>query len=378
MAIRIGVNALYLIPGGVGGTEIYLRHLLAALAEIDTENEYVVFMNRETGADLTPAQANFRQAPQKVRASFRPARILWEQTLLPIAAARLRLDVLFNPGFTSPAVCPCPAVTVFHDLQHARHPEFFRWFDLPFWRLLLWISAHRSRLLVASSPATCADLLRVYRLAEGKVRVAPLGVDERFFQVGRERQGRSPQPYILCASTLHPHKNLGPLIRTFSQWRRDQPEFRLIITGVRGFHTAAIEALIAELGLGEAVRLAGWVPREEVYQLFRDAWAFVYPSTFEGFGLPLLEALAAGIPTACSAIEPLAWLAADAALKFDPFDPQAMREAVESIVNDAAVRKRLSEAGPARAAAFSWRKTAQATLEVLREAASKKAVVHLP
>jgi glycosyltransferase involved in cell wall biosynthesis len=378
VAIRIGVNALYLIPGGVGGTEIYLRHLLAALAGIDAENEYVVFTNRETGADLTPAQPNFRQAPQKVRASFRPARILWEQTLLPIAAARLRLDVLFNPGFTGPAVCPCPAVSVFHDLQHARHPEHFRWFDLPFWRLFLWISAHRSRLLVAVSPATCADLLRVYRLAEGKVRVVPSGVDERFFQVGRERQARRPMPYLLCASTLHPHKNLGPLIRAFSQWRRGHPEFRLIVTGVRGFHTAAIEALIAELGLGEAVRLAGWVPREELYELFRDAWAFVYPSTFEGFGLPLLEALAAGVPTACSAIEPLAWLAAGAALKFDPFDPQAILEALESVVSDAALRERLSEAGPARAAQFSWRKTAQATLEILREAASEKAMVHLP
>ena len=130
--------------------------------------------------------------------------------------------------------------------------------------------------------------------------------------------------------------------------------------------------------MGETVRLAGWVPREELYELFRDACAFVYPSTFEGFGLPLLEALAAGLPTACSAIEPLAWLAADAALKFDPFDPQAILEALESVVGDAALRARLSEAGPARAAEFSWRNTAQATLEVLREAASVKAMVHLP
>ena len=113
--IRIGVNALYLIPGGVGGTEIYLRNLLRALAEIDAENQYVVFTNRETGADLVPERPNFRHAPQPIHARFRPARILWEQLALPLAARKYRLEVLLNPGFTAPIVCGCPMVTVFHD-----------------------------------------------------------------------------------------------------------------------------------------------------------------------------------------------------------------------------------------------------------------------
>src|SRR5438874_6092174 len=108
---RIGVNALYLIPGGVGGTEIYLRELLKALAEIDDVNEYFIFTNLEMGADLVPRQANFQWKPQAVRASFRPARILWEQILLPLEAARYRLDVLFNPGFTAPLFALCPLVT---------------------------------------------------------------------------------------------------------------------------------------------------------------------------------------------------------------------------------------------------------------------------
>ncbi|HMC61962.1 MAG TPA: hypothetical protein VKJ01_22400, partial [Candidatus Solibacter sp.] len=119
---RIGVNALYLIPGGVGGTEIYLRALLAALAEVDSANRYFVFTNRETGPDLVPSAANFTCVPQPVRAVGRPARLLWEQTALPLAALRLQLDVLLNPGFTAPLWSPCPQVTVFHDLQHKRHP----------------------------------------------------------------------------------------------------------------------------------------------------------------------------------------------------------------------------------------------------------------
>src|SRR5580692_6958353 len=114
--ISIGVNALYLSPGGVGGTEIYLRNLLRALAEIDAVNQYVVFTNRETGAELVPDRPNFVSAPQPVRAAFRPARILWEQLILPFAVRKHGLGVLFNPGFTAPLLCPCPMVTVFHDL----------------------------------------------------------------------------------------------------------------------------------------------------------------------------------------------------------------------------------------------------------------------
>ncbi len=369
MPLRIGINALYLIPGGVGGTEIYLRQLLRALAGIDSENEYTVFTNCETGPDLVPAQPNFRHAPQNLAASFRPARILWEQTVLPFEAARRKLDVLFNPGFTAPAPRACPNVTVFHDLQHKRHPEYFRWFDLPFWRFCLWSSVHTSRLLLADSKATHADLLRFYSVPAGRVRTVPLGVDPQFFEVGRERS--RPEPYILCASTLHPHKNIGPLIRAYAEFRRARPEFRLVITGVRGFHTAAVEALVEELDLGDAVRLAGWLAREDLYRVFRDAWAFVYPSTFEGFGLPVLEALAAAIPTACSSIEPLASLAADAALQFDPGDHKAMLEAINRVVSDDALRTRLSAAGPRRAAEFSWCKTAEATLAALREAAGR-------
>ena len=157
--LRIGVNALFLVPGGVGGTEIYLRYLLTALGKIDGNNEYFIFTNRETGADLIPEQSNFQCVPLRVRATSRPARIVWEQTALPAAIRRLHLNVLLNPGFTAPLLCPCPQVTVFHDMQHKRHPEHFRWFDLPFWRFLLYWSARRSDLLLADSPATRSDLL---------------------------------------------------------------------------------------------------------------------------------------------------------------------------------------------------------------------------
>ena len=135
--MKVGVNALYLLPGAVGGTEIYLRQLLRAIAQEDSENEYLVFTNRETGADLVPASPRFHYCPQELSAAFRPARILYEQLRLPARLKQNRVDVLFNPGFTTPCFCGIPMVTVFHDLQHVRHPEHFKRVDLPFWQLLL-------------------------------------------------------------------------------------------------------------------------------------------------------------------------------------------------------------------------------------------------
>jgi glycosyltransferase involved in cell wall biosynthesis len=342
-----------------------LRNLLRALAGIDSTNEYVLFTNRETGRDLAPRQANFRIAAQAVRASFRPARILWEQMVLPLAIAREHIDVLLNPGFTAPILCGCPQVTVFHDLQHKRHPEHFRWFDLLFWRFLLFWSAHVSPTLIADSEATRADLLRFYRLPDDKIRVIPLGVDPKFFEIARDRR---PEPMLLSVSTLHPHKNLDRLLRAFAVFHRARPEFRLVIAGLRGFDTENLEGLRQSLGLADHVEFTGWIPREDIYSLYARACAFVYPSTFEGFGLPVLEALAAGVPTACSNIEPLASMAGDAALQFDPENEKGLLDAMMRLVADEGLRARLSSAGPQRAAQFSWDTTARLTLGVLVEA----------
>jgi glycosyltransferase involved in cell wall biosynthesis len=361
--LRIGVNALYLIPGRVGGTEIYLQELLRALARIDARNRYFVFTNRETGADLAPPQPNFHWTPQRVRAARRPARIVWEQTMLPLAATRLGLDVLLNPGFTAPVYCPCAAVTVFHDMQHKRHPEHFRWFDLPFWRILLFASAHTSSLLLADSESTRADILRYYRLPTGKIRVAQLGVDAEFF-----RLPRAAEKLLLTVSTLHPHKGLDGLLQAFAQFHLVHPGFRMVVAGLRGFHSEALERLREDLGLRGAVDFTGWIPRSQLYDLYTRAWAFLYPSTFEGFGMPLVEALAAGIPTGCSRIEPLSAIAGEAALQFEPGNVASILSALDRLVFDAPLRARLAAAGPVRAAAFSWAATARATLDAIEEA----------
>jgi glycosyltransferase involved in cell wall biosynthesis len=350
--LRIGVNALYLIPGGVGGTEIYLRNLLAALAAIDPVNEYIVFTNRETGADLVPKQANFLYTPQDVRASFRPGRILWEQFVLPFVVAKQHIEVLFNPGFTAPIACGVPMVTVFHDLQHQRHPEYFRWFDLPFWKFFLWASVRRSRGLIAVSGATRDDLQRYYGVS---AQVIHHGVEPQFLEIADRRQ---PKDYLLCASTSHPHKNLERLLRVHREVPGLPP---LVIIGVRGFAAAEVEKLA-----GDSVRVTGWVPREELYELFRGARGFIYPSMFEGFGMPVLEAMAAGVPVACSDIPALREIAASTVHYFNPSDDSEIGMALQLLANG----KIPTGAAAERAGAFTWEKTARETLDYLSKSSS--------
>lgn len=270
---------------------------------------------------------------------------------------------MLNPGFTAPALLACPNVTVFHDLQHKRHPEHFRWFDKPAWDFFLWLSVKRSRLLLADSDATKADLMRYYGVPSSRVRVAMLGVEDEFFSIADWRT--SVQPFMLCVSTLHPHKNLERLIRVFARFRERRPEFRLVLVGLRGFHTEAIERLISSLGLSQHVELTGWLPRTEVFELYCKAAAAVFPSTFEGFGLPVIEAMAAGVPLACSDIEPLSTLVGNAAFTFDPFNDDQMLHALHCSVEDSS---RVEEARK-RAREFTWVRCAERTLSAIVEAA---------
>ena len=239
-------------------------------------------------------------------------------------------------------------------MQHKRHAEYFRWFDLPFWKFFLFWSAHISQAGPGRFGGHRADLFRYYRLPRSQGAGGAAWAWTRPFSTWPRR--RRPERFLLAASTLHPHKNLDGLLRAFAEFRRARPEFRLVVCGLHGFFTGPLHEFARFAGLRDAVEFPGWIPREDLHDLFARAWAFLCPSLFEGFGLPLVEALAAGIPTACSAIEPLSGIAGDAALQFDPRDPAAMAAAMLRIADDEELRARLAQAGPARAAEFSWRR----------------------
>lgn len=375
--LRIGINALYMIPGGVGGTEIYLRSLLLALDRLKTPHEFYVFINAESRDGLRPPalqfdSGKFHIVDTGVPARNRPWRLTWEQVAFPRALRRHRIDVLFNPGYTAPILSRCPLVTVFHDLQHRRHPEYFRWFDLPFWRAFLYASAHRSKVIIAISEATRRDFIAHYKIDASRVRVVHHGVDAEFFGIRERIPNAGGERYILTVSTLHPHKNFQRLVMAFADYVRKRPDVKLVIAGLRGFDSAHISQLIGELQLGEKVRCTGWIPREELYRLYAGADAFINPTMFEGFGMTLLEGMAAGLPVACSDIEPVRSIAGNAALLFNPQSTSEIENALWRISDDEELRECLRRSGPVRAREFSWDETARLTLVALTDAVSGK------
>ncbi len=366
--MRIGINALYLLPGGVGGTEIYLRELLEWMPRIAPEHEYFLFVNRESENASFTENSQFHVARTGVRAASRPVRLLYEQVRLPSCARSLKLEVLFNPGFTAPALCGCPSVTTFHDLQHKRHPEYFRPLDLPAWNFFLGLSARRSDRILTVSEASAEDFRRFYPHAQQPIDVSPLGAREIFFSL------RSSSPpsgdYLLYVSTLHPHKNHARLVRAFAKWRRESgAATRLVLAGMRGFSAKDVEQAIAECGAASFVTVTGWIDGRELLDLYRAASAFIFPSIFEGFGIPVVEALACGLPSAVSAVEPMQSHAGAAALLFDPLNEDAISAAIHRILTDAPLRAKLAEAGPVQAARFRWWETARLTLRSLEAAA---------
>lgn len=365
MPLRIGVNALFMIPGGVGGTEVYLRNLLSAIAENPRGHEYVVFVNQETGDTLTPAESCFRTVNTGVAATSRPGRILFEQTLLPRAVHAEKIDILYNPGFTSPSLVRCPGVTLIHDLQHHRHPEYFKPADLLAWRFFVWLSAKTSRRILAVSDASRDDIHCVYGVPLDRIATAEPGVEPELFHLIPSGE----EPLILCVSTLHPHKNLERLVDAFSAFHTRRPEYRLVLAGMRGFHADAIERRIRHHALESAVSITGWLPRPAILALYARARIAVFPSTFEGFGMPVLEAMAAGVPLIASAIPPIVETTAGTALLFSPGDTDALAGALEQFAADPAVRAGYAARARVRAAAYTWSRTAGITLDTLEQAA---------
>ena len=265
----------------------------------------------------------------------------------------------------------CPLVTVFHDLQHKRHPEYFRWFDLPFWRAFLYASARRSKLIIAVSEATRRDFIAHYKVDPSRVRVVHHGVDAEFFGIRERLPHAGGQRYILTVSTLHPHKNFQRLLLAYADFLQKQPDVKLVIAGLVGFRLGAnrpIDYRTGSRGEGHVSRVDS---ARRALPAVCGADAFVYPTTFEGFGMTLLEGLAAGLPVACSDIEPVRSLAGNAALLFDPQSTGDIENAMLRITGDEELRGRLRKAGPVRAREFSWDETARLTLECLVEAAGR-------
>lgn len=371
--MRIGINALYLLPGKVGGSEIYVRNLVKWLARAAKDDELVIFVNRESAGVFETLAPEAKVVNCAFNAASRPIRILWEQFVLPLQVRKHGIDVLLSAGMTAPLLCPAPSYLMIYDLQHINQPENFSKSQLLFLRTIIYLSAKSVRGVLTLSEKSKADIVRHYNIAPRNVSVTYLASDSEAFRkrsdaeisAVREKYKLSKRFILYIASSL-PHKNYERLLEAFKAVKVKDRSIKLVLIGARSYGHDVISAKIAGLGLRKDVVFLGWLPFEDIPVIYAAADLFVFPSLHEGFGIPVLEAMATGVPVVCSGIEPITEVAGDAAVFVDPYDTDAIAEAILSVLGNGKLRDGLVSKGLKRAALFSWEKTAEDTLAVLK------------
>jgi len=364
---HIGLNLIFLVPGETGGMEVAARELIPELiAAAPPGMRFTAFVNREAAAaadgpwgELLPA------VTLPIRARKRAQWVLGEQTLLPAAARRAGVGLVHSLASTAPLWGPFKRVVTIHDLIYAKFPEAHSGIRDKGMRVLVPLAARRSQLVIADSQSTRSDLIEAGVSAE-KVEVVPLGLGSTPRGAGsgagvRSRLGLGDRRVLLSLSAKRPHKNLRVLIEALALLPAQQRPV-LVLPGYPTDHERELREIAARLGLTEDVRFPGWLESADIEGLWSIASAFVYPSLYEGFGLPVLEAMARGVPVACSDASSLPEVAGDAALMFDPRSPQLIAEALGRLLGDPALAAVLRERGRAQAARFTWRRTAELTI----------------
>jgi glycosyltransferase involved in cell wall biosynthesis len=346
--------------------ETYARELIPALLDVEQGLRVTSFVNREAYGTAGPWSELTEQVLVPVRARRRAGWVRGEQQLLPRLAARAGVDLLHSLASTAPAWGNfCRIVTV-HDLIYRIYPEAHFGPRAKGMGLLVPLATRRSDRVIAPSQNTRDDLIRLLAVPAAKIDVVPEGVSSASAAGTpesdlRARYDLTDRAVVLTASAMRPHKNLR---RVLDAWALIPCERRplLVLPGYPTRHEHELRAHAAELDVTDDTRFVGWVSSADLEGLYRLASCFVYPSLYEGFGLPVLEAMARGLPVACSDRGALAEVAGDAARIFDPESPRSIADAVEELRADVAFANRLRAAGLDRASRFTWSETARATL----------------
>ncbi len=371
--MRIGIDATAL-PGQLFGAGNYIVNLVQALSRVDTRNDYVVFAK-------SPHAEHFASLNRvdlvRVSLPFRVQRIIWEQTLLPLLAHKSRLDVLHTPHYTISLAASCASVVTFHDMTFFLYPNVHQAYKRLFFRTLMPIAARRATALIAISESTCQDMTRVLAVPPAKISVIPYGIAPDFRPVpasmsadARRRFGL-PNPCIVYVGNLEPRKNLVALLQAFARLVERGLPHSLVLVGSRGWHDDDIFSTSRSLRLADRVLFLGYVPQAELPAIYGAADAFIYPSLYEGFGLPLLEAMACGVPVVTSNVSSMPEVVADAGILVDPHSVDALADGLQRVVTDRSLHDELSRKGLERAKLFTWDRTARETLAVYERAAAR-------
>jgi glycosyltransferase involved in cell wall biosynthesis len=371
--MHVGLNLVYLVPGETGGMETYARELTSALMTETPGVRLTVFLSREAAEDRDAPWSGLPSVTVPVKARRRSEWVRGEQQLLPGLARRSGIDLLHSLASTAPVWGRFRRVVTIHDVIYRIYPEAHAGIGSRVMGVLVPLAARRSDRVIAPSAATRDDLTRLLHVPAGKIDVVPEGVRLPFGRQdgdanrARGTLGLGNRQIVLAVSAKRPHKNLSRLLEALALISSERRPI-LLMPGYATPWEVELHRRCSDLGLDADVRFLGWVSDTELEDLYAAADCFVFPSLYEGFGLPVLEAMARGVPVACSDRASLPEVAGGAARLFDPERPEEIARAIEAVLSDPDEAARLIAAGRERAARFTWQQTARATAEVYRRA----------
>lgn len=371
----VALNAHLLAAGDSyrsAGIAVYVANLLRGLSVMRSDLRYQVLLGDKR---LSPTEFDLPVHFSRVSTAHPLTRILWEQCVLPGLLRRLGADLLHAPAFVGPLLSSCPQVITVHDLSFLRHPEFFRRSNRLYLGTLTGIACRRAAAVIAVSQFTAREVQHLLRVPAARVHTIYHGIDPRFrplppAEVAAFRQKMQlPDRFVLYLGTLEPRKNLTQLVRAFARLR--DPDVHLVLAGGRGWLYEEIFAEVERLGLGARVHFPGFVSTETQALWYNAAEAFAYVSHYEGFGFPVTEALACGVPTLTAATTSLPEAGGDGVLLVDlngeaATGEAAIAEGLHRLLTDTALRAELRQRGLAHAARFSWAETARQTEALYR------------
>jgi glycosyltransferase involved in cell wall biosynthesis len=353
--VKIGIDARKLHDFGIG---TYIRNLLRQLARLDRDSEFVVLCQPDDHEAIASLGGNFRPLPETAR-NYSIA----EQLRVPLALKRERVTLFHAPHYVLPPLVRCRSVVTIHDCIHLMFPQYLpNRLALTYARTSIRLAAKRATRVLTVSESSKRDILRFVDLPPEKIDVIYNAFDERFGVEPREEdvvrvreRYQLHDEFVLYAGNVKPHKNLERLITAFHLVRqRGLDHLKLVLIGDDISRYAALRRAVHRYQLHQYVRFLGYLPEETLAVMYRLSGVFVFPSLYEGFGLPPLEAMASGTPVVTSNVSSLPEVAGDAAMLVDPYDPGALADAMVRVLTDESLRKDLRRRGLERARQFSW------------------------
>lgn len=374
-ATRVGVNLLWLVPGEVGGSEEYTVRLLAAFGKEGFDDvDVVLYVNRRF-CDAYPelvAQFTTRVAP--ISGSSRPLRVLAESTWLALRSRLDDCDVVHHAGGTMPTLRAVPGILTMHDLQPLANPERFGFVKGTYIRFVAPRSVRNAKRVVCLSEFVANDVVERVSIDPSRIRFVPCGVGDPASSIDQDHAaqlldqlGLTRLPFVLYPAITYPHKNHVVLIAAFAGLRELQPDARLVLTGGAGSNEEVVQSAISANGVSDMVIRTGRLSESDLDLLFRAAALMAFPSLYEGFGVPVLEAMARGCPVVASTAGALPEVLGSAGVLVDPLDVSGWTTALDEIIGDPERRSVLVRQGLERATDFAWSTSANALHSVYRE-----------